>query len=36
MHSSSESMKRLGGMTEEIVTRFLAVYADARKPRIVN
>ena len=36
LDSSGKAMKRLGGMTEDVTRRFLAVYSDAQKPRILN
>ena len=34
--SSADAMKRMGSTVDGIVRRFGAVYADARKPRILN
>lgn len=36
LDSSRRAMTRLGGMTEDVTHRFLAVYAEARKPHTLN
>lgn len=36
LDSSSRAMTRLGAMTSDVTRRFIAAFAEAQKPRILN